>query len=105
MSERASNKTHLVTGLNYYGSASDYASGARTNYRNSMCPASGYVTARKNCCKPIVGYQPICPAPGEIGGSDCVLYLTLFVRRVSTSQELDCRKSICPASALKICRS
>ena len=46
---------------------SDYASGARTNYRNSMCPASGYVTARKNCCK------PICPAPGKIGGSDCVL--------------------------------
>ena len=48
---------------------SDYVSGARTNYRNSMCPASGYVTARKNCCK------PICPAPGKIGGSDCVLYI------------------------------
>ena len=48
---------------------SDYVSGARTNYRNSMCPASGYVTARKNCCK------PICPAPGKTGGSDCVLYI------------------------------
>ena len=46
---------------------SDYVSGTRTNYSNSMCPASGYVTARKNCCK------PICPAPGKIGGSDCVL--------------------------------
>ena len=49
-----------------YNLCSDYVSGAWTNYRNSMCPASGYVTTRKNCCK------PICPAPGKIGGSDCV---------------------------------
>ena len=48
---------------------SDYVSGARTNYRNSMCPASGYVTARKNCCK------PICPAPGKIGGTNRALYI------------------------------
>ena len=27
-----------------------YVSDARTNYRNAMCPASGYVTARKNGC-------------------------------------------------------
>ena len=55
---------------NYKGS--DYVSGARTNYRNSMCPASGYVTARKNCCK------PICPARRRnrsLGGSDCLLYI------------------------------
>ena len=32
-------------------------------------------------------------------------YFTLFVRRVLTSHELDYRKSICPASALQICRS
>ena len=57
----------IARGLNFLGS--DYVSGARTNYRNSMCPASGYVTARKNCCK------PICPAPGKTGGSDCVLYI------------------------------
>ena len=46
---------------------SDYVSGAQTNYRNSMCPASGYVTARKNCCK------SICPAPRKIGGSDYII--------------------------------
>ena len=51
------------------GSASDYVSGTRTNYRNSMCPASGYVTARKN------GYKPICPTPGKMGGSDCVRHI------------------------------
>ena len=54
---------------NPFNLGSDYVSGARTNDRNSMCPASGYVTARENCCK------PICPAPGKIGGSDCVLYI------------------------------
>ena len=53
----------------HFVSGSDYVSGARTNYRNSMCPASGYVTARTNCCK------PICPAPGKIGGSDCVRHI------------------------------
>ena len=59
--------TLQVGDFRQYNLGSDYVSGARTNYRNSMCPASGYVTARKNCCK------PICPAPGKIGGSDCVL--------------------------------
>ena len=48
---------------------SDYVSGARTHYGNSMCPGRGYVTARKNC------YKPIFPAPGKIGGSDCVLHI------------------------------
>ena len=33
------------------------------------------------------------------------VYFILFVRRVSTSQELDYRKSFYPAGALKICRS
>ena len=72
--------THLSS-LNYQFdiiaiSGSDYVSGARTNYRNSMCPASGYVTARKNCCKPI-----FCPAPGKYEA--VTAYFALFVRRVS----------------------
>ena len=63
--------TILILSLNSLGcyQGSDYVSGARTNYHNSMCPASGYVTARKNCCK------PICPAPGKIGGSNCVRHI------------------------------
>ena len=73
-----------------YWNGSDYVSGARTNRRNSMRTASGYVTVRKNCCK------PICPALGKIGGTDCALYIicpasvdvteitaNLFVRRAA----------------------
>ena len=48
-------KLHFFATTLQYLIGSDYVSGARTNYRNSMCPASGYVTARKNCCKPIQG--------------------------------------------------
>ena len=70
----------------------DYVSGARTNYRNSMCPASGYVTARKNCCK------PICPAPGKIRGSDCVLYI-ICPASVDVTVRKNYRKSIYPAGA------
>ena len=69
-------------------------SGARTNYRNSMCPVSVYVTARKNYCK------PICPAPGKIGGSDCVPVLNIIC-----PASVDVTGIRLPASALKICRS
>ena len=64
-------------------------SGARTNYRNSMCPASVYVTVRKNCCK------PICPAPGKIGGSDCILNIICPASVDVTGIRLP---QICPAS-------
>ena len=74
-----------------------------------MCPAPGqitvilcvrraaYVTARKNCCK------PICPVPGKIG-SDCVLYI-ICPASVDVTVRKNYRKSIYPAGALKICRS
>ena len=63
-----------------------------------MCPASGYVTAQKTCCK------PICLAPGKIGGSDCVLYI-ICPASVDVTVRKNYRKSIYPAGALKICRS
>ena len=70
-----------------------------------MCPAPGqitvilcvrraaYVTARKNCCK------PICPAPGKIG-SDCVLYI-ICPASVDVTVRKNYRKSIYPAGVLK----
>ena len=73
-------------------------SGTQTNYLNSMCPASGYVTARKNCGK------SICPAPGKMCGSDCVLYI-IWPASAYVTVRKSYRKSICPAGALKICRS
>ena len=63
-----------------------------------MCPASGYVTARKNCCK------PICPVPGKIGGSDCVLYI-ICPASVDVTVRKNYRNSMYPVGALKICRS
>ena len=72
--------TYLIFNLIVSIIGSDYVSDARTNHSNSMCPASSYVTARNNCCKPIcpAGALKMCCSDGVRCAENTLRYLYSF---------------------------